>query len=108
MLNVEASEITADGGIGFYDWFTQEADNIAFSITPANGKFVELKVDDTSSDGSAAVHFPEGSGSPYGAAVDVYKRQVAYTVFDLNEEISEQALEDLRTIQGIIKVRVIA
>ena len=69
-LNVEASEITADGGIGFYNWFTQDADNIAFSITPANGKFVELKVDDTSSDGSAAMHFPEGSGSPYGAAVN--------------------------------------
>ncbi len=40
--------------------------------------------------------------------VNKSRGQVAYTVFDLNEEISEQALEDLRSIQGIIKVRVIA
>lgn len=40
--------------------------------------------------------------------VNKSRGQVAYTVFDLNEEISEQALEELQSIQGVIKVRVIA
>ena len=40
--------------------------------------------------------------------VNKSRGQVAYTVFDLNEEISEQALEDLRSIQGIIKVRAVS
>ena len=40
--------------------------------------------------------------------VNKSRGQVAYTVFDLNEKISEQALEELQSIQGVIKVRVIA
>ena len=69
-VNVEASEITADGGIKFCNYDTDETDNIAFSITPASGKLMELKVDDANHDGSAAVHFNEGTQSPYDATVN--------------------------------------
>ena len=69
-LKIEASEITADGGIEFYNWFTSDTDNIAFSITPASGKLMELKVDDANSDGSAAVHFNNGVESPYDKTVN--------------------------------------
>ena len=69
-VNVEASEITADGGIKFCNYDTDETDNIAFSIIPASGKLMELKVDDANHDGSAAVHFNEGAESPYDATVN--------------------------------------
>ena len=69
-LNVDASEITADGGIEFYNYLTYDTDNIAFSVTPADGKLIELKVDDENHDGSAALHFKECAESPYDATVN--------------------------------------
>lgn len=65
-LQVEASEITADGGIKF----SGDTDRMAFSISPAAGKLLEVKVDDTNADGSAAVHFNMGSESPYDTAIE--------------------------------------
>ncbi len=66
-LNIAASEVTAQGGIQFHG----ADENISFSITPAEGKLVEFKVDGTNWDGSAAIHFKEeGQESPYDAKVD--------------------------------------
>ncbi len=47
-----------------------EGDDFSFSITPANGKLAELKVDKDNWDGSAAVHFKEDSESPYDTTVN--------------------------------------
>ena len=80
-LNVEASEITADGGIRFYNYSTGNTDNIAFSMTPASGKLVELKVDDANHDGSAAVHFNKGAESPYDTTVN-FDTDAMSTLYD--------------------------
>ena len=64
-LNVEMSEIIADGGIEFYNYLAGHTDNIAFRITPSEGKLMELKVDEANHDGSTAVHFDDSTRSPY-------------------------------------------
>ena len=40
--------------------------------------------------------------------VNKSRGQIAYTVFDLNEKISEQAIDEIKAIGGVIKVREIA
>lgn len=68
-LDITASELTAQGGIHLYGAVSDE--NISFSITPANGKLAEFKVDGTNWDGSAAKHFREaGQESPYDTKVN--------------------------------------
>lgn len=66
-FNVTNSEVTAKGGLLLE---RGDEDDFSFSITPANGKLAELKVDRDNWDGSAAVHFKEGSESPYDTAVN--------------------------------------
>ena len=67
-LNIEASELTADGGIHFYNNLTGTDSNIAFTLTPAEGKPIELKTDNEHHDGSSALHFKDDTASPYDAA----------------------------------------
>ena len=72
-LNVTASDVTANGGIDLYDFNDGGStawDNISFKITPANGKLTEFKVDGTRWDGTEAVHFKEGTESPYDSTVE--------------------------------------
>lgn len=59
-FNVTNSEATAKGGLYLYG---------SLSITPADGKLMELKVD-SNWDGSKAEHFSDGVKSPYDAAVN--------------------------------------
>ena len=40
--------------------------------------------------------------------VNKSRGQIAYTVFDLNEKISEQAMDEIKAIVGVVKVREIA
>ena len=70
-LDITASEVTAQGGIHLNGWYGTNTD-ISFSITPAEGKLAEFKVDDTNWDGSAAIHFreEEDKESPYDTKVD--------------------------------------
>ena len=70
-LNITASEVTAQGGFNLMDWYEGNTDGISFSITPAEGKLVEFKVDGDNWNGSAAIHFrDEGPESPYDTKVD--------------------------------------
>ena len=69
-FNIVGSEVTANGGFYLMNWNEVNTDGISLSITPANGKLAELKVDSENWDGSAAVHFKEGSESPYDTAVN--------------------------------------
>ena len=59
-LNVINSEATAKGGLYLYG---------NLSVTPADGKLMELKVG-SNWDGSKAEHFSDGVKSPYDAAVN--------------------------------------
>ena len=69
-LNIAASEVTANGGLSLFAWYNGE-ENISFSITPAEGKLAEFKVDGTNWDGASAIHFrEEGQESPYDTKVD--------------------------------------
>ena len=56
-LEVDASDITAKGGIQLGDFYSGETTGRTFIITPADGKLMGFKVDGTNWDGSAAVHF---------------------------------------------------
>lgn len=69
-FNIVGSEVTANGGFHLMDWNEGNTDGISLSITPANGKLAEFKVDSENWGGSAAVHFKEGSESPYDTAVN--------------------------------------
>ena len=70
-FNIVGSEVTANGGFYLMDLKEGNTDGISLSITPANGKLAEFKVDSENWDGSAAVHFKEGSeSSPYDTAVN--------------------------------------
>ena len=70
-FNIVGSEVTANGGFDLMDLKEGNTDGISLSITPANGKLAEFKVDSKNWDGSAAVHFKEGSeSSPYDTAVN--------------------------------------
>lgn len=69
-FNITNSEVTANGGFDLMDWNEGNTDGISLSITPADGKLAEFKVDGNNWDGSAAVHFKEGSKSPYDTAVN--------------------------------------
>lgn len=69
-FNIVGSEVTANGGFDLMDLYGGNTDGISLSITPANGKLAEFKVDSENWDGSAAVHFKEGSESPYDTAVN--------------------------------------
>lgn len=88
-LRVEASEITADGGIKF----SGDTDRMAFSISPAAGKLLEVKVDDTNADGSTAVHFQMGAESPYDTAIefdaDAMKALSDYQYVYIGEHVHE-------------------
>lgn len=66
-FNVTNSKVTAKGGLLLE---RGEGDDFSFSITPADGKLAELKVDRNNWDGSAAVHFKEDSESPYDTTVN--------------------------------------
>lgn len=59
-LEISASDVTANGGIQLWDFYSGEAAGRIFSITPADGKLAEFKVDGINTDGSAASHFKEG------------------------------------------------
>lgn len=69
-FNITNSEVTANGGLDLFDWNSGETDGISFSITPGNEKLMEFKVDGNNWDGSAAIHFKEGSQSPYDTVIN--------------------------------------
>ena len=69
-FNVTASDVTAYGGMQLWEFYSGSDDNISFCITPAAGKMAEFKVDGNNWDGSKAVHFREGTESPYDVAVN--------------------------------------
>ena len=70
-LDINASEVTANGGFSLFAWYDDHEEKISFSITPAAGKLADFKVDGTNWDGSAAKHFrEEGQESPYDTKVD--------------------------------------
>lgn len=92
-LQVEASELTADGGIKFSNFATGDTEHIAFRVAPAEGKLLEVKVDDANTDGSAAVHFQMGPESPYDTAIefdaDAMKALSAYQYVSIREHVHE-------------------
>lgn len=91
-LNITASDLTANGGMDLYDWYSGNATGSSFSITPASGKKAEFKVDDTNWNGSGAVHFSGGTGSsPYDKEVsfteDEMKSLGAYRYVHIGEYV---------------------
>ncbi len=88
---VTASEVTANGGFDLFNWNEGNTDNISFRITPASGKLAEFKVDGNNWDGSSAVHFKEGTESPYDTAVDFSADEMnwfgAYRYIHIGEHI---------------------
>ena len=90
-LEVDASDITAKGGIQLRDFYSGETPGRTFSITPADGKLMDFKVDGTNWNGSAAVHFKEGAESPYAAAVIFNEKEMnwfdAYRYIHIGEHI---------------------
>ena len=89
-LEVTASEVTAAGGLGLYDYNTGAAEGISFSLTPASGKLLELKVGSDKS-GSGARHFDLGAGSPYDTAVNFQQNEMEqfqrYTYVHIGEHV---------------------
>lgn len=87
-FDVTASEVIANGGIELRD---NGIDNVSFSITPAEGKLMELKVDDQNGDGSSAVHFKGVIESPYDTTVnfdaDEMNQLSAYRYIYIGEHI---------------------
>lgn len=65
-FNVTDSKATAKGGLYLY---SATGAATSFSITPADGKLVEFKVDNDT-EGSKAEHFSDGVESPYDATVN--------------------------------------
>lgn len=65
-FNVTNSKATAKGGLYLY---SATGAATSFSITPADGKLVEFKVDNDT-EGSKAEHFSDGVESPYDATVN--------------------------------------
>ena len=90
-LNITASDVTAKGGIQLWDFYTGETTGRTFSITPAEGKLAEFKVDGTNWNGSGASHFNEGAKSPYDAAVTFTESEMnwfdAYRYVHIGEHI---------------------
>ncbi len=90
-LNITASDVTAKGGIQLWDFNSGETTGRTFSITPAEGKLAEFKVDGTNWDGSGASHFKEGAKSPYDAAVTFTESEMnwldAYRYVHIGEHI---------------------
>ncbi len=68
-FNVTNSAATAKGGLYLY---SSTGATTSFSITPADGKLVEVKVG-SNLDGSNAEHFSDGVESPYDATVNFNK-----------------------------------
>lgn len=89
-LSVTASDVTAYGGIQLYA-YDGGTENISFSITPADGKLAEFKVDGDNWDGSAALHFKEGSVSPYEEMVSFNQDEMnwlaAYRYVHIGEHV---------------------
>lgn len=90
-LEIDASDITAKGGIQLWDFDSGETTERTFIITPADGKLMGFKVDGTNWDGSAAVHFKEGAKSPYAAAMIFSEKEMnwldAYRYIHIGEHI---------------------
>lgn len=90
-LNITASEVTAKGGIQLWDFYSGDTTGRTFSLTPAEGKLAEFKVDATNWDGSGASHFKEGAKSPYDAAVTFNESEMnwldAYRYIHIGEHI---------------------
>lgn len=90
-LEISASDVTANGGIQLWDFYSGEAAGRTFSITPADGKLAEFKVDGINTDGSAASHFKEGIKSPYDEAVNFSENEMiwldAYRYIHIGEHI---------------------
>ena len=90
-FNVTNSEVTAKGGFDLLDWNEGNTDGISLSITPAEGKLAEFKVDGNNWDGSAAVHFKEGQKSPYDESVNFTADEMnwlgAYRYIHIGEHI---------------------
>ena len=90
-FNITNSEVTANGGFDLLDWYEGNTNGISLTITPANGKLAEFKVDGNNWDGSAAVHFKEGSESPYDTAVNFSPDEMnwlgAYRYIHIGEHI---------------------
>lgn len=90
-LNITAPDVTAKGGIQLRDFYSGDTTGRSFSITPASGKLAEFKVDGTNWDGSGALHFKEGSESPYDTAVTFSKNEMnwlgAYRYIHIGEHI---------------------
>ncbi len=90
-FNVTNSEVTAKGGFNLLDWNEGNTDGISLSITPAEGKLAEFKVDGNNWDGSAAVHFKEGQKSPYAESVNFTADEMnwlgAYRYIHIGEHI---------------------
>lgn len=90
-FSITNSEVTANGGFDLLDWNEGNTDGISLSITPANGKLAEFKVDGDNWDGSAAAHFKEGSESPYDTAVNFSANEMnwlgAYRYIHIGEHI---------------------
>ena len=90
-LNITASDVTAKGGIQLWDFYSGETTGRTFSITPAEGKLAEFKVDGTNWDGSGVSHFKEGAKSPYDAAVTFTESEMnwldAYRYVHIGEHI---------------------
>ena len=90
-LNITASDVTAKGGIQLWNFYSGETTGRTFSITPAEGKLAEFKVDGTNWDGSGVSHFKEGAKSPYDAAVTFTESEMnwldAYRYVHIGEHI---------------------
>ena len=90
-LNITASDVTAKGGIQLWDFYSGDTTGRTFSITPAEGKLAEFKVDGINWDGSGASHFKEGAKSPYDAAVTFNESEMnwldAYRYIHIGEHI---------------------
>lgn len=90
-LNITASDVTAKGGIQLWDFYSGDTTGRTFSLTPAEGKLAEFKVDGTNWDGSGASHFKEGAKSPYDAAVTFTESEMnwldAYRYVHIGEHI---------------------
>ena len=93
-LEVIASDVTLEGGLGLREFYGGSADNASFVIEPAAGKLAEFKVDPVNRDGSAADHFNERDAthvSPYDKATELNETEMnwlgAYRYVHIGEHV---------------------
>lgn len=93
-LEVIASDVTLEGGLGLWEFYGGSADNASFLIEPAAGKLAEFKVDPVNRDGSAADHFNERDAthvSPYDRATELNETEMnwlgAYRYVHIGEHV---------------------